>query len=155
MKIKFKPAPDVQERLNHIIVKLKDDFMHIKPENIVCMRSSNAKARAYARIWSMPRIWQSALGVEPHYVIEVLSQHFVKQAKEDQDRTLIHELMHIPKTFSGAVKPHNCLGSKIDRHSVEVFYRKLNDFHNSNAAESSERKFRDMPENKQRKWGFF
>lgn len=101
------------------------------------MRSNNAKARAYARIWSLPRIWQSALGVEPHYVIEVLSQHFDSQSKENQDRTLIHELMHIPKTFSGAVKPHNCLGSKIDRHSVEVFYRKLN----------------DLPEKK--KFGFF
>jgi predicted metallopeptidase len=125
--MRAKSAPDVQQRLNQIIVKLKDDFTHIRAENIVCMRSTGAKARAYARIWSMPRIWQSALGMEPHYVIEVLSQHFDAQSKEDQDRTLIHELMHIPKTFSGAVKPHKCNGSRIDKHSVEVYYRKLHD----------------------------
>jgi len=137
--MKFKPAPDVQQRLRHIVAKLKEDFSHIDADNIVCMRSTNAKTRAYARIWSLPRIWQSALGVEPHYVIEVLSQHFDKQAKEDQDRTLIHELMHIPKTFSGAVKPHRCQGKSIDRHSVEVFYRKLN----------------DLPSKEEKRWKFF
>ena len=119
--MKFEPAPDVQERVNRIIEVL--ELSHITAMNVVCMRSWKSKARAYARIWSLPRIWQRALGVEAHYVLEVLSERFDRQSKNDQDRTLIHELMHIPKTFSGALVPHSCFGKRIDRRSVEKLYR--------------------------------
>ena len=124
--MKFGPAPDVQKRMAIILEKLQQDFPQVKAENIVCMRSSKAKARAYARIWSLPKIWQSALGVEPHYVIEVLSQHFDKQSDEEKDKTLIHELMHIPKTFSGAIRGHSSSYHRIDHKSVETLYRKMN-----------------------------
>lgn len=117
----FESAPDIQKRINKIIDTL--DLTHMKPQNIVCMRSRESKARAYARIWSLPRIWQKALGVDAHYILEVLSERFDKQLADDQDRTLIHELMHIPKTFSGALVPHSCFGKKIDRRSVEKLYR--------------------------------
>ncbi len=119
--MKFEPAPDVQERVNKIIEVL--ELSHITAMNVVCMRSWESKARAYARIWSLPRIWQRALGVEAHYVLEVLSERFDRQSKNDQDRTLIHEIMHIPKTFSGALVPHSCFGKRIDRRSVEKLYR--------------------------------
>lgn len=117
----FESAPDIQVRVNRIIEALS--FEHIRPENVVCMRSFDSKAHAYARVWSLPRIWQKALGVEAHYILEVLSQHFDRQSEENQDRTLIHELMHIPKTFSGALVPHSCFGKKIDKRSVEKIYR--------------------------------
>lgn len=122
-KYKIEPAHDVQIRIPKLVELL--EFDHIVPENIVCMRSVGATARAYARIWSLPQIWQKAMGMEPHYVIEVLSQHFDKQTKEEQDKTLIHELMHIPKTFSGALVPHKCFGKNIDCHSVDKHYKKL------------------------------
>ncbi len=118
--MKFTPAPDIQVRIEKIVEAA--ELGHINAGNVVCMRSYNAKARAYARIWSLPRIWQSALGVRAHYIIEVLSEKFDRQAKEDQDRTLIHELMHIPKTFSGALVPHNCFSKKIDAKAVEKIY---------------------------------
>jgi predicted metallopeptidase len=86
------------------------------------MRSSGATARAYARIWNLPRIWQKALGVKTYYIIEVLSEKFDPLTKEEQDRVLIHELMHIPKTFSGALLPHSFFGKRIDRASVEKVY---------------------------------
>lgn len=120
--MKFSPAPDIQVRIEKIVDAA--GMSHITAGNIVCMRSYNAKAHAYARIWSLPRIWQSALGVKAHYIIEVLSEKFDRQAKEDQDRTLIHELMHIPKTFSGALVPHTCFCKKIDARSVEEIYRR-------------------------------
>ena len=119
--MKFEPAPDVQERVNKIIEVL--ELSHITAQNVVCMRSSGSKAHAYARIWSLPRIWQKALGVEAHYVLEVISLRFDRQPEEDRDRTLIHELMHIPKTFSGALVPHSCFGKRIDKRSVEKLYR--------------------------------
>jgi len=87
------------------------------------MRSYGSKSKALARIWSLPRIWQKALGIKAHYVIEVISHRFDKLNKEEQDKTLIHEILHIPKTFSGALKPHVCFGERIDARTVEKYYK--------------------------------
>ncbi len=121
--MKFEAASDIQEKVTHVLDTLSgSSFLHIRISNLICMRSYDSKARAYARIWSLPRIWQAGLGVEPHYIIEVLSQFFDKQSDEDQIRTLIHELMHIPKTFSGALVPHKCFNKKIDKKTVERIF---------------------------------
>lgn len=119
--MKFELAPDIHEEIKKLVLGLK--FEHVDPSRIVCMRSSGSKSRANARIWGMPRIWQQALNIEPHYVIEVLSQYFDNLPKEEKEKTLIHELLHIPKTFSGALVPHKCFGKKIDRKRVEKLYR--------------------------------
>jgi len=116
------PAPDVQEMVEDIVYRL--DLGHVKPWRIVCMRSRGSKARAMARIWSLPTIWQKALRVEPHYVIEVLSEHFDKLGQEEKEKTIIHELLHVPKTFSGSLVPHLCFGKRIDRRIVDDLYRK-------------------------------
>lgn len=98
-------------------------FVHVKPSQITCMRSTGAKSSAYARIWSFPKIWQKALSHPPHYVIEVLSHHFDKLADDDKIRTIIHELMHIPKNFSGALVPHRGRRHRIDRRTVEKYFQ--------------------------------
>ncbi len=97
-------APDVERRVNEIIAVL--DYGHINEYRLFCMRSKNATANAYARIWNLPDIWQKALGVGTFYIIEVLSQHFDKLPEEEKEKVIIHELLHIPKTFSGALRPH-------------------------------------------------
>jgi predicted metallopeptidase len=101
-------APDVERRVNDIVGVLS--YGHINEFRLFCMRSRNATANAYARIWNLPDIWQKALGVGAFYIIEVLSQHYDKLPEEEKDKVLIHELLHIPKTFSGALRPH---GGKI------------------------------------------
>ena len=45
---------------------------------LLAIRSYGSKSRAIARIWAFPTIWQEALGIKPHYVIEVLSEKFDK-----------------------------------------------------------------------------
>jgi len=120
--MKTEPAPDVQEMVEDIVYRL--DLDHVKPWRIVCMRSRGSKARAIARIWSLPAIWQKALRVEPHYVIEVLSEHFDKFGQEEKEKTIIHELLHVPKTFSGSLVPHLCFGKRIDRRIVDDLYRR-------------------------------
>ena len=86
------------------------------------MRGFGSTSRAIARIWSLPRPWQLALKIPPQYIIEVIAQRFDKLSDEDKDRTLIHELMHIPKTFSGALVPHRNNYRRIDRGTVEKMY---------------------------------
>lgn len=121
--MKFNPAPDIQERVAELVGKLP--FPHIDSSRIKCFRSSGSKSRANARIWSLPRIWQKALEVKAHYIIEVLSERFDSYNKVEQDKILIHELMHIPKTFSGALVPHFCFGKRINKKAVEEIYKKL------------------------------
>ncbi len=119
-------APDLSHRISFLVQKL--ELKHIKANNIVCFRSRGATARARARIWSLPRIWQMALGVEAHYCLEVLSQHFDNLSPDDQERVLIHELLHIPKNFSGALVPHRSGHRKTFRHyhdQVEAMYKSL------------------------------
>ena len=115
-------APDVQKQLIGIQKRLK--LPHININRIVAFRSTKSKARARARIWAFPKIWQMALKEQPHYCIEVVSQHFDHLKKDDQARVLIHELMHIPKNFSGALLPHRGRGKVvINARSVEKLFK--------------------------------
>ncbi len=127
ISMEFNLASDIQKRIKEIIKKI--DFPHMdvkKAKNIVCFRSYGSKSRARARIWSLPSIWQKALQVQPHYCIEVLSEKFDKLSAKEQTKTLIHELMHIPKTFSGALLPHRGRGRvRIDNREVDKLYKKI------------------------------
>lgn len=100
----FKKAEDIQKRLVEIIKQAEFDY--INSTQIVGVRSFGSKSRARARIWAFPTIWQEALGLKPHYVIEILAEKFDHLSENDQKQILIHELLHIPKTFSGALRPH-------------------------------------------------
>ncbi len=118
-------APDVKKIMKAILKTSL--FVQVDPKRIVCMRSTGATSRARARIWSFPKIWQMALGVPAHYVIEVLSQHFDHLSDDDKTRVIIHELMHIPKNFSGALVPHRGRHAHIDSRTVEQLFRRYKD----------------------------
>ncbi|MCH7951853.1 metallopeptidase [Patescibacteria group bacterium] len=122
MQLQLHPAPDIKHRIRAILRAL--DFPHIDAKRVICFRSHGSTSRARARIWSFPRIWQKALDLKPHYVIEVLSEKFDKLNRDDQTKILIHELMHIPKTFSGALLPHRGRGKRrIDHRSIENLFK--------------------------------
>lgn len=114
-------APDVKKIAAKLIPKLPFPYVDVK--RIVFMRSQGATSRARARIWSFPRIWQMALKLPPYYVIEVLSQHFDHLSEDDKARVIIHELMHIPKNFSGALVPHRGLHKRINHYTVETLFK--------------------------------
>ena len=116
------PAPDVKKLVNHL-VPLLPFSAYVQVSRIVCMRSHGATSRARARIWSFPKIWQMALNLPPHYIIEVLSHHFDHLSDDDKKRVIIHELMHIPKNFSGALVPHSGLHKRINTKTVEQLFR--------------------------------
>lgn len=115
-------APDVTRIMRSVLSTSL--FAQVDPKRIVCMRSYHATSRARARIWSFPKIWQQALNLPAHYVIEVLSHHFDHLSEDDKTRVIIHELMHIPKNFSGALVPHRGRHNhRIDSRTVEMLFR--------------------------------
>ena len=115
-------AYDVQLMLDELLESLQME--HVITSRIICMRSRKAKVNAYARIWSLPEIWRNALEINPFYVIEVVSQHYDKLDEEEKKKVLIHELLHIPKKFTGGLVPHNNRGRNIDDRLVNELYKK-------------------------------
>lgn len=119
----FVPAPDITEMMNMLTRSL--EMRHIDAERVFCVRSQGSSARAYARVWGLSRIFQLTAGYKAVYVIEVLSQHFDKLPLEQKHKVIIHELLHIPKTFSGALLSHKGRHHRVDDTAVEELYEKL------------------------------
>ena len=103
-KISWEGAPDIKKRVLHLLKKTEINW--IRSQRIFTYRSHSSKTRAYARTWGLPSLWQRTLDVAPAYIIEVISEHFDKLSEIEQDKVLLHEIMHIPKNFSGALVPH-------------------------------------------------
>lgn len=120
-KVQWEIAPDIKQAAEELLVKL--EMPHISPQRLIFMRSQGSKSRALARIWSFPRIWQLALKKESHYIIEVIAEHFDKLSSDEKIRVLIHELMHIPTSFSGALVPHKSGKRRINAKTVEHFFK--------------------------------
>ncbi len=119
--MQYKLAPDVKKHIRVLVKEL--EFKHVKINFIHCIRSFDAKTRAYARIWGMSRLFKEVAGIEPHYIIEVISRRYDKLPPREQMKTLIHELMHIPKTFSGALLSHRGPHHEISDREVERILR--------------------------------
>lgn len=115
--MKYQRAHDVQEKIEFLVKKL--GFHHVKTQYIHCIRSLDAKTRAIARIWGMSRLFKEVAGLQPHYIIEVNTKKYDKLPEREKTKTLIHELMHIPKTFSGALLPHRGKYHKINDREIE------------------------------------
>ncbi len=109
--MEWEDASDITREIMHIKKTL--DLSHINVSGIHCYRTHGSKARAYARTWCFPKIFQRALGVKPAYVIEVISKYYDKLDDDSKKKILIHELLHIPKNFSGALLPHRHRGGRI------------------------------------------
>ena len=121
--MKYERAPEIKETIDQLISKL--NLVYMKPRNIHCIRSFDAKTRAIARIWGMAKLFSEVVGIEPHYIIEVNSKRFDKLPEREKIKTLIHELMHIPKTFSGALLSHKGRYHRINNREVEKLLKKI------------------------------
>jgi predicted metallopeptidase len=121
MSIKYLPASDIKKQVDEIAYSL--DLFYVVPQFVFCVRSEGSKARrTIARIHGLGKIWQEVLNFPPSYTIEVVSEIFDKLSKEEKEKTLIHELLHIPGGFSGGFRPHK---GYVERKTVELLYKKL------------------------------
>ena len=116
MTIKYYKAPDIQNLVSEISKRLsiKHDL-----SRVVCIKSIGSKSkRTLARCHTISKAVQIGLGIQTHYIIEIISENFDKLSHEDRIKTLIHELMHIPKAFGGGFKGHGY----VNRRTVEKMY---------------------------------
>lgn len=121
--MKYTEAADVKEKIEKLILALT--MTHLDKNRIHCIRSYGTHNRAIARIWGMPKLFTEVVGIEAHYIIEVIHERYDKQSPRDQIKTLIHELMHIPKTFSGALLSHRGPHHRINDREVEKILKSL------------------------------
>jgi len=123
-RVEWSKAPDIKKRI--LVLKRNLDLDWLLMDRIYCFRSRNSKARAYARIWGLGRIWQIAMNLKPSYIIEVISEKYDKLGKKEKDKVLIHELIHIPKNFSGSLIPHYRKGGRNFKDKVKSLVAQYN-----------------------------
>jgi len=116
--IKYFPADDIRIRVEDIKTKLQMD--HVDLSKVSCIRSRGSGTRnIIARCHGLSKIMQMTMKTNAFYAIEVISERFDKMPEEDQIKTLIHELMHIPKNFGGGFRQHDF----VQRKNVDILYR--------------------------------
>lgn len=104
--IRYEIADDIQVRFADIVRTLELD--HIVLDKVVCVRSYGSSAkRVIARCHGMSKVLQIAMGMKAFYVLEFLSERFDRLNHKEQEETIIHELMHIPKNFGGGFRHHD------------------------------------------------
>lgn len=115
-------AEDVKELVKDIVETLKDYFWYIDLTRLYFVRSRNSRSRAIARIHGLSKTWLYVLNCKPMYVIEVISERFDKLSYEEKIYVLIHELLHIPKKFSGGLRPHKNFVNNLEVEKVLKIY---------------------------------
>ena len=130
MPIRYELALELQESMNEIALLL---FPHVRVDSVVCIRSFGSSSRGtIARCHALGKAMMLGMGREKSfYVIEMISKRFDKMSKVDQIKTLIHELMHIPKSFGGGFKYHDYVCEE----NVEVEYERYVNLKNGQGGE--------------------
>lgn len=119
MAIKYEKADDIMKRLFEITKVLQME--HVKLSGVYAIRSKGSGSRGtIGRCHALGKIWQHAMGMNAIYIIEIISERFDKMPSDEQNRVLIHELMHIPFSFGGGFKHHDFVNHK----NVEKFYQR-------------------------------
>jgi predicted metallopeptidase len=103
--MKYEYAPDLKERMREAVKIL--GLNHVDIARVECLRSFGSSARrTLARCHALGKVMQKAMKTDAFYAIEFL-ERFDKLPKQEQDKVIIHELMHIPKTFGGGFRQHD------------------------------------------------
>jgi len=117
--MKYLRSSELDEKIRDIVCRLNLNYIDVG--RVVCIRSFGTKSRrVLARCHTLPKIIQKALSMDAHYVIEIVSENFNRLNPEEQLKVLIHEVLHIPKTFGGGFRHHR---PYVNRRTVERAYK--------------------------------
>jgi predicted metallopeptidase len=126
--MKYEFAEDIQKIAEEISRML---FPHIDLSNVKCFRSRGTSSRGtIARCHGLSKIMQKAIGIRAVYVLEFLSERFDKLDHEEQIKIIIHELMHIPKSFGGGFKHHDFVTDRMVNKVYQEYKRRKNEKRN-------------------------
>jgi len=121
--IRYRRAPDLEERVREIVIKAS--LTHIIPERVRCVRSYGSKAvGTAARIHTASRALLTGLELKPTYVIEFISEKFDQMSEDEKEMIIIHELLHIPRSFGGGLIGHGKLDFNREARIVREIMRK-------------------------------
>jgi len=123
MGIKYFDAPDVRKIAYEVVSLL--GWNHVSLENVGFLRSTGSTAKyTIARCHALGKAMRLAMGrKKSFYLIEVISEKYDKLSLEEKKKTIIHELMHIPKSFGGGFVHHD----KVHDKSVDEVYQRYVD----------------------------
>ena len=137
--MKYEEAPDLKKRMDEIVLML--EMNHVDIGRVECLRSfGSSSRRTIARCHTLGKLMQRAMKTKSFYAIEFL-ELFEKMSKKEQDKVIIHELMHIPKTFGGGFRQHDYVCEK----NVEIMYEKFVSLKNNSE---------DLKLSENRRWWF-
>ena len=71
----------------------------------------------------MSKVLQVALGIKAVYVLEFISERFDRLGEIERTRTIIHELMHIPKNFGGGFRFHDHVTARNVQAMLDAYLR--------------------------------
>ena len=117
--MKYDYATDLKQRMIEIVKIL--NMEHIDTDRVECLRSRGSSTkRTIARCHTIGKLMQKAMKTKAFYAIEFL-EPFEKMSKEEQDKVIIHELLHIPKTFGGGFRQHDYVCDQ----NVEIMHERF------------------------------
>jgi predicted metallopeptidase len=124
--MRYEDAPDLKDRMIDIVNTLS--LQHVDVNRVGCMRSfGSSTRRTLARCHALGKVMQKAMGTKAFYAIEFL-ERFDRLNKDEQDKVIIHELMHIPKTFGGGFRQHDFVCDE----NVDILHEKFQEIKGGN-----------------------
>jgi predicted metallopeptidase len=95
----YTEAPELKERAKNIADRFMLDHLDFSRLHFYRYHSDT---RTCAKIIGFFKTLQLVYPeIKPYYVIVFNDRNFLGASQEEQDETILHELLHIPKTFSG------------------------------------------------------
>ena len=121
MGIRYVQAPDIKVIAEEIVYTM--DWEHVSLDSVAFIRSFGSSARrTIARCHALGKAMQIGMGRQKgFYLVEVISENFDKLPVDERIKVVIHELMHIPKSFGGGFIHHD----KVHDRSVEKVYQQF------------------------------
>ena len=117
--MKYEDAPDLKDRMREIVKSL--GMIHVDVNRVECVRSyGSSTRRTIARCHALGKLMQKAMKTNAFYAIEFL-ELFGKMDRKEQDKVIIHELLHIPKSFGGGFRHHDFVCER----NVDIMYEKF------------------------------
>jgi predicted metallopeptidase len=111
-RLRFEFADDVRKMAELINERLN---LGLDLNRIAFIRTRGSKSRAIARTFALPSQWRFVMQPRYLYIIEVISERFDRMSCEDKLETVLHELMHVPRSMSGGLRGHNYAGFRAIR----------------------------------------